>query len=168
MNFTELATKRYSMRSFSSKEVEQGKIDAIIEMVKLAPTASNNQPQKVKVITSKAELEKVDLTTRCRYQAPIVFLICYDDNQCWIRSFDKAKSGEVDSSIVTTHMMLKAEELELGSLWVMHFDAQKTSELFELPANIIPMAMLMVGYPSLLAKPAKPHSQSKKIEEMLF
>ena len=168
MNFSELATKRYSMRSYSSKEVEQEKIDAILEMVKLAPTACNNQPQRVMVITDKSALEKVDLTTGCRYKAPLVFLICYDENECWVRNFDGAKSGEVDSSIVATHMMLKAQELELGSLWVMHFDAQKTRALFDLPTNVIPMTMLMVGYPGPLAKPAKPHSKSKRIEEMII
>jgi len=168
MNFTELATNRYSMRSYSTAEVEQTKIDAILEMVKLAPTACNLQPQRVKVITAKEDLVKVDACTGCRYHAPVVFLICYDSDECWVRNFDQAKSGEVDSSIVATHMMLKAEELELGSLWVMHFDAQKTSELFDLPTNIIPMTMLMVGYPGLLARPAKPHSITKGIEEMLI
>jgi Nitroreductase len=168
MNFTELATQRYSMRSYSSKEVEQVKIDAILEMVKLAPTACNLQPQRVKVINAKEDLAIVDACTGCRYQAPVVFLICYDSKECWVRNFDQAKSGEVDSSIVATHMMLKAEELGLGSLWVMHFDAEKARELFNLPTNIIPMTMLMVGYPGLLAKPAKPHSVTKKIEEMLI
>ena len=47
MDFLQLAKERYSVRKFSSKEIEVEKISAIIEAGRIAPTAKNNQPQKI-------------------------------------------------------------------------------------------------------------------------
>lgn len=46
MDFLELAKERYSCRSFCTKEVEKEKIEKILEVAKLAPTARNLQPQR--------------------------------------------------------------------------------------------------------------------------
>ena len=50
MNFTELAKYRYSCRKFSDREVEQEKIEHILEAGNLAPTACNLQPQRILVL----------------------------------------------------------------------------------------------------------------------
>ncbi|MBR4972578.1 MAG: nitroreductase family protein, partial [Oscillospiraceae bacterium] len=45
MDFLEIAKARQSCRSYDeSREVEQGKLDAILEAVRLAPSACNGQP----------------------------------------------------------------------------------------------------------------------------
>ena len=54
-----LAHERYSVRKFSDKEVEREKLDAILEAGRCAPTAVNNQPQRVLVIESAEALEKL-------------------------------------------------------------------------------------------------------------
>ncbi|MDR0957828.1 MAG: nitroreductase family protein [Clostridiales bacterium] len=168
MEFKELAAKRYSVRQFDEKPVEQEKIDMILESARIAPTAANRQPQKIKVITSEEELKKVDVCTPCRFKAPLVFLVCYDKSECWGRTFDSATSGTVDASIIITHMMLQAEDLGIGTTWVMHFDPKKAVEEFNLPENYIPISFLVAGYPAVDAVPAPGHSIRKKIEEILF
>ena len=167
-SFFELAAGRYSVRSFDQKNIEPEKLAKVLEAGRIAPTAHNDQPQRIKVVTSAEELAKVDECTRCRFGAPAVLLICYDRNVCWKRSFDEALSGEVDASIVTTHMMLAAEELGLGTCWVMYFNPAKAIELFSLPDNIIPVAMLPIGYPSASAAPSERHGDRYKIEELLL
>ena len=47
MSFLELAKKRYSVRKFSDKKVEKEKLDLILEAGRIAPTAHNNQPQRI-------------------------------------------------------------------------------------------------------------------------
>ena len=42
--------------------------------------------------------------------------------------------GEVDASIVTTHMMLQAWELGIGSCWIGSFNPKEVSEAFDIPA----------------------------------
>jgi nitroreductase len=43
-------------------------------------------------------------------------------------------------------MMLEATSLGLGTAWISYFDTQKTKDLLDLPDNIIPVMMLLVGY----------------------
>lgn len=49
MGFLELASQRFSVRSFSDKPVEQEKTDKILKAAQLAPTAVNFQPQMIPV-----------------------------------------------------------------------------------------------------------------------
>ena len=50
MEFMELAKKRYSVRKFSDKPVEKDKLEQILEAGNIAPTAKNQQPQRVYVL----------------------------------------------------------------------------------------------------------------------
>jgi len=167
-SFIELAKNRYSVRSFDPRPVEPDKLNQILEAGRIAPTAHNNQPQRIKVLTSSGELSAADECTRCRFGAPAVLLVCYDKPACWVRRFDGAISGEIDAGIVTTHMMLAAQDLGLGTCWVMYFDAAKATELFELPENIIPAAMLPIGYPSKTAAPSPQHSDRLSLDALLL
>jgi len=166
--FQELSVSRYSVRNFKSQSVEPEKLSQILEAGCVAPTACNNRPQRIKVITDEKGLAIADECTPCRFGAPVVLLICYDKSLCWRRNFDGALSGETDASIVTTHMMLSAHDLGLGSCWVMYFDPKKTSELFSLPENIVPVAMLPIGYPADDAAPNERHFDKLGAEEMLL
>ncbi|MCL2163946.1 MAG: nitroreductase family protein [Oscillospiraceae bacterium] len=167
-SFLDLAKKRYSVRSYKETPVEPEKLKQVLEAGRIAPTACNNQPQRIKVITDPTELEMMDECTPCRFGAPAALLICYDKTVCWERRFDGAHSGEIDASIITTHLMLAAQEAGLGVCWVMYFDPVKTVELFALPDNIVPVAFLPIGYPAEGAAPAEGHSQRQAIEDLLI
>jgi nitroreductase len=167
MAFLELAKERFSVREFDPRPVEAGKLSAILEAGRVAPTACNNQPVRVKVADGAKDLAKVDECTPCRYGAPTVLLVCYDKNTCWENPFG-GNSGQVDASIVTTHLMMEAQEQGLGSCWVMYFDPTKAAELFELPANIVPVAMLPIGYAATGCQPADRHGERRGVGEMLL
>jgi nitroreductase len=168
MNFRELVAGRYSVRQFKNKPVEQEKIDLVLEAARLAPTAANKQPQRILVITGEEALARVDKCTSCRFAAPLVFLVSCDTDQCWARAkYDGAKSGEIDASIVATHMMLQAADIGLGTTWVMYFDPVKTREEFRLPANIIPVAFLPAGYPADEAAPSDRHTLREPPEKLI-
>ena len=47
MEFIELAKSRYSVRSFSTRQIEEEKLNKILEVAKISPTAVNKQPQKI-------------------------------------------------------------------------------------------------------------------------
>ena len=72
----------------------------------------------------------------------------------------------MDVSIVTTHMMLQATALGIGTTWVMWFDAAKTRELFALPENIVPVCFMVAGYPAEDAAPSHNHDKRKTMEEL--
>lgn len=168
MDFLELAKQRYSCRMFSNKEVEKEKIDLILEAARVAPTGRNFQPQRILVLTEKEELEKLSACTQYGWGAPVIMVICYDKNVSWKRKQDGAEGGEVDASIVTTHMMLEAQNLGLGTTWVGSFAPDKLKEVYEFPENLEPVAILPIGYPADDAHPSDLHSQRNDIEQIVY
>ena len=168
MDFIKLAQNRYSVRSYAEKEVEEEKVQKILKAAQIAPTAKNCQPQKIYVLKSLEVLEKIRSVVRSAYNAPIVFLICADQDLSWRNPLEKDyDSGEMDASIVTAHMMFEAEELGLGSVWVRWYDPIQVAQIFNLPDNIKPICLLPVGYPALGSHPSPQHEASRTMEEMV-
>ena len=167
MDFLELAKKRYSCRKFSDRQVEEEKVNAILEAARLAPTAVNFQPQRIIMINSKDGLEKLKRSINPNLNPTLAFIVSYDKNECWVREYDSKPSGEVDASIVATHMMLEASELGIGSTWVMHFNPFNIKEDFNLAEDIIPVALLVMGYPASDACPSARHYEKKKLDEFV-
>lgn len=167
MNFMELAKTRYSMRSFDGRPLPADAVENILQAGILAPTARNQQPQKVFVLQSEEALEKLGQCTTCTFNTKTAFLLCFDKEKSWKRSYDGADSGFVDVSIVTTHMMMEATDLGIGTTWVMWFDAAKAKELFELPENIVPVCFMVAGYPAEDAAPSHNHNKRKSMEELV-
>lgn len=165
MAFIKLVEDRYSLRKFSEKPVEKKKLELILKAGRLAPTACNNQPQRILVIQSPEAIEKLKKCTPCHFGAPMALIICYDSTLSWKRPHDGHDSGDVDASIICTHMMLQAAEQGLGTTWVGYFDPAAVKTEFSLADNIIPVAILPLGYAAEGAEPAEIHYQRKPIEE---
>lgn len=163
MDFQELAAKRYSVRDFKQMPIPKVVIDQILTAGNAAPTAHNNQPQEIIVIQSFKGLETLKKCTKCHYNAPLAFIICYDRGKCWKRDYDNKHSGDIDASIVATHMMLEAADLGIGSAWIMYFIAEAIRVEFELPDNVEPVAILIMGYTD--AEPSKAHFERRSVEE---
>ena len=73
----------------------------------------------------------------------------------------------MDASVVGTHMMLEAEDLGLGSVWVLLFDPGKVRDAFGIPDHIHPHFILAVGYPAADAAPYRPwHDTFRKMEDI--
>lgn len=167
MGFISLSSNRYSVRSFKEDKVEQDKINQIINAGIIGPSAANKQPVRLKVLTSKDDLEKLKKCTPYHYNAPLAIIVLYDKTSCWIRSYDKKLSGEVDASIFTTHMMLEAADLGIGSTWVMSYDPKVLISEYNIPDNLESVAILVMGYPSNDAKASSDHTNKKDIKEIL-
>ena len=58
MEFAQLEKARYSLRKFSDRPVEPEKLALVLEAARCAPTAHNNQPQRVFVFQSEQALKK--------------------------------------------------------------------------------------------------------------
>ena len=165
MDFIQLAEKRFSVREFSDRKVEKEVVEKIVKAGQLAPTACNLQPQRIFVIESEDALAKLRKCTACHYNAPLAFLVCFDKEECWKREFDGKFSGDIDASIVCTHMMLEAADLGVGSTWVMYYIPEAVKEEFELPDSLESTAILVMGYPGEGTMPSPQHQQKKPAEE---
>ena len=167
MDFDKVIAERYSVRKFENKHLEQSVIDELLKAGHLAPTGCNFQPQRILVINNYSSLSKLKKCTKWHFDCPLAMLVCYDKNECWTRRYDNEQSGVVDAGIVATHMMLEAAELGIGSTWVMSYDPEALISEFEIPDNIVPVAILVMGYPADDAEPNKLHTVYKNLTEFV-
>ena len=165
MEFQKVLDNRFSVRELCAKQVEDEKIQEILKVAQIAPTAKNNQPQKIYVIKSDEAMAKFRQCTKCHFDAPLGFIVCYDESQSFLGK-DGRQFGVLDASIVTTYMMLKATELGLGTTWVGLFDAKLAQQLFDMPQNVVPLAFLPTGYPKEGCQPNPRHFDNKPLDEI--
>lgn len=168
MNFTELALKRCSVRAYTGKKFGGDELYQILEAGKIAPTAKNLQPQRILAVQSDEGLKKMlDITSRAE-NAAAVLLICADKENVFINPFDNRDTTETDTSIVATHIILRAAELGVGSCWVCMFDREKAREVFAVPENFKVECIITLGYPTEDFEPSENHTSYKNMDELVF
>lgn len=168
MTFLELAKARYSVRKFKNDMIEDVKLNAILEAGRVAPTACNNQPQKIYVVKSEENRGKLAEVCRYTFDAPVILVIGYDKERDWKnRRMPGYSSGETDAAIICTHMMLEAWEQGIGSCWVGAFSAPAVEKALGLPENIRVTAMLPLGYATDDAEPAAFHSTYRDFDDTI-
>jgi len=166
MDLLKLISKRRSVREYTTDEIEQDKIDYIMECARLAPSAVNLQPWKFIIVKSA---EKKALLHQCYHRdwflhAPLYIIALGDTAQSWKRRADEKDHGEIDVTIAVEHIALAAVEKGLGSCWVCNFKVDLCKELFNLPENLVPVAILPIGYP---AKEEEEVSNRKPASEII-
>lgn len=168
MDFEKIIDERYSVRSFKPEHLPQGIIDKILEAGHKAPTGCNFQPQRILVLNTDESVAKLKECTKCHFNAPTAMLVCNNKDESWKRVYDGALSSPVDAAIVTTFMMLAAQNEGVGTCWVMHFNPAAMRESFNIPENIDPVALLVMGYPSEDAKPIDMHFKFRPMDETVI
>lgn len=168
MEFEKLINDRYSVRSYKNEHLPQSVIDKILEAGHKAPTGCNYQPQRILVINTDEAIEKLRECTKCHFGAPSAMLVCHNRDESWKRVYDGALSSPVDAAIVTTYLMLAAQNEGVGTCWVMHFNPAKMKENFNIPESYEPVSLLVMGYPSDDAKPIAMHYEFRPMSETVF
>lgn len=161
MDFLEIAKTRYSVRQYKDMPVEREKLDKILEAGRVAPTGKNAQPQKIIAVTSAEGHEKLSKGAKT-FGAPVALIVCSDKETAWTRPIDSKNIADIDASIVTTHMMLQATELGLGTLWMCWFKPEIIREEFNIPENYEIVDILLVGYADGEVMPPDRHADLRK------
>ena len=165
MEFREVIRKRYSCKKYSERQVEQEKLDAILEAGRLAPTAKNLQEQRVYVVRDPETLAKIDSVTPCRYGAPTVLVVAFNKNNVFTYPGGKRDSGVEDATIVATHMILAAADVGVDSCWLNFLDPDAAAETLGLPENEEVLMVMDLGYAAEGAGPLPNHDSRKEIGE---
>ncbi|WP_283606547.1 nitroreductase family protein [Faecalispora anaeroviscerum] len=140
---------RRSVRKFKDQAVEPEKIEKLLRAAMQAPSAANQQPWEFIVIQDKERLAQVAQASP--YAKPAAgsaatFVLLADENKLKIPT-----AWEQDMSTAAENMLLEAVHLDLGGVWfgvaTADFVAENVRQLFELPKNIRPFALISVGYP---------------------
>lgn len=146
MSFSQLISQRYSVRKFDSCPIPSDILSQILEAGRLAPTACNNQPQRILVLQGQS-MEKLSGCTPCLYGQSAALIVCYDKTESW-KSKSGREIGDVDGTIVLTQMMYQAQELGIGSLIVGIYKEDLLRKQFHIPDQFEIVSLLMLGYPA--------------------
>ncbi len=138
MNFFELIEKRQSCRGYSeSKEVEQEKLDAILEAARLAPSACNGQPYHFTVCRGEAAKKAAKATqsmgmNKFATQAPVLIVISEEKYVKSAALGAKVKGNDyrsIDIGITTAYLTAAATELGLSTCILGWLDDEKLREI---------------------------------------
>jgi nitroreductase len=149
MEFQDLIKKRYSVRSYQSKPVEDEKLKKVLDAARIAPTAVNKQPFRLIVVNTEGKKEELKRIYHADWfsQAPLIICACTVQSESWTRR-DGRNYVDVDTTIAMDHLILAATELELGTCWIAAFDAQAAIKILKLPEDVEPLLFTPLGYPA--------------------
>ena len=165
MDFAEVIRRRYSVRAYQRRAIEEDVLQRVLEAFVLAPTAANRQALGLVVIpTAGRERELARIYTRDWFaaQAPIVVCACAILDQGWVRR-DGKSYADVDVAIAMDHLVLAATNEGLGTCWIGAFDPVAAREALDLPQEVEPIAFSPLGYPA--DTPRAKHR--KKLEQLV-
>ena len=158
MDFLELVSSRQSVRAFDpERQVEKEKIERIIEIARLAPSACNAQPWSFVVVDDSELKNQVADATSSRVlgmnhftkQAPVHLLLVEEKVNIssgiggWIKKKDYA---QLDLGIVAAHIVLAAQAEGLGTCIVGWFDEDKVRDILHIPASKRVWLDIVIGY----------------------
>mgnify|MGYP001065538159 CR=1 FL=1 len=138
MDFDDVINKRYSVRGYLDKEVEDEKLEYVLKAATIAPTGVNNQPFKVFVIDTKKNKKQLSEIYGAEWfvEAPYVLCVVANVDEAWTRPWDGKNIADIDATIVMDHIILAATNVGLGTCYIAAFQADKASEFLNLNEKI--------------------------------
>lgn len=150
METIEAILTRRSVRQYTSQQVTDEQISAIIQAAMYAPSAVNKQPWHFIVFRSRETIQKIveiHPSSSMLLNCSAAILVCWDDRLQHDEGY-----GPVDCSAATQNILLAAHAMGLGSVWVgiyprvPRMDAIR--EIFNLPENLHGFSIVSLGYPA--------------------
>jgi len=178
MDLFEAIRTRRSIRKYTSQPVEDDKLDAVLEAVRLAPSWANMQCWRMVVVKDGVVKEKIsDLSyvesffapkgykanpsKKALAEAPVVIVLCAEPQQSgslWGQSYYL-----VDAGIAAENLMLAARAQGLGTVFVGVYDEVKVKGILNIPATVRIVGMFPIGYPASEQKDGPPRKPMQEI-----
>lgn len=171
--------KRWSPLAFSSDPIEEEKINSLFEAARWAPSCFNEQPWRILYATqdNSEEFDKLaSLLMEGNDWAKNAYMLIL---ACAKKTFDRKEKPnphhKYDTGAAIENLFLQASSMDLIAHEMAGFDAEKASEIYNIPENISVIAMMAVGYPGnkedlsedLLERENSPR-QRKELKEFVF
>ena len=156
---------RTSIRQYTDKTVEQGKIDTLLRAGMSAPSAGNKQPWRFIVIQDKNIISTIadSANKKPAQNAPLLIAICGDSNDTFPE--DGFDYWVEDCSAVTENMLLAAHAMGLGACWLGFYPRKDgvalLRSILHIPNYIIPLSVISVGYPNESPEPKDKWDEGK-------
>ncbi len=157
MRFDELILARRSVRKYQPKAVETEKLLALIEAVRMAPSASNTQPWKLILVDEPEIKERVARATfsgavpfnKFALEAPVIAVLTVEKHSVltqvagWMK---KRPFYLMDIGIAAAQFCLQATELGLGTCMLGWFDEAEVKKILKVPRAVRVALLITVGY----------------------
>jgi len=164
MQTIETLLNHKTIRNYKSDPIDDKVLETILEAGFRSSTTGNMQLYSVIVTrdeSKRAELCKVHFGQKMVEQAPVLLTFCADFNRfnkwCLQRdaepgydNFLSFFTAAIDALLVAQNAAVAAEAFGLGICYLgtTTYQADKLIEFFELPAGVVPITTLVVGYPA--------------------
>ncbi|RKY88448.1 nitroreductase [candidate division KSB1 bacterium] len=151
MEFFEVLKERHSIRAYKAQDIEEEKINAILNAANSAPSAGNLQAYKIYKVVNREKKSKLVWAAFGQSfieKAPLCLVFCAHPQ----RSAQKYGRRGVelysiqDATIAATFAHLTATALGLGSVFVGAFNEKEVKKALSLPRELKPIIILPVGY----------------------
>ena len=164
MDFLEIANLRQSCRSYDKeKNVEGEKLEAVLEAVRLAPSACNGQPYHITVCTGEAAKEVAKACSgmgmnKFAQDAPVLLVI---SEEAYVKSAAvgaKVKGNDyrsMDIGIAVAYLTAEAATQGLGTCILGWLDDEKIRAICGLTRPV--RLVVTLGYPA-----DKPREKKRK------
>jgi nitroreductase len=157
MRFDELMLARRSVRKYQAKAVEAEKLRALIEAVRMAPSASNAQPWKLILVddpetkeqVARATFSKIFSFNQFTMEAPVIAVLAVEKHSMttqlvgWLK---KRPFYLMDIGIAAAQFCLQATELGLGTCMLGWFDEAEVKKILKIPRAIRVALVITLGY----------------------
>lgn len=147
MDVFEAIRNRRSIRKYKDTQIEDEKLEKMLETARIAPSAANRQEWKFILVKDDEKREKlVDAAHGQKFlrQAPVVIVACSTESERKMPCGQYAYT--VDLSIAVSFMILEATELGLGTCWLGAYNEDEVKKILNVPEIIRVPAMFTVGY----------------------
>ncbi len=151
MNIYDLIKKRRSIRKFEPKEIEQDKLERVLNAARLAPSGKNVQAWKFIVVRDPERKEQ--LVDACKGQkfmaeADAAVAVAVNEEEVYQGHGNYMTSFAVDGAIALDHLILAATHEGLGTCWIGAFDENKVRKILKVPEPYRIVALTPLGYPA--------------------
>ena len=153
MNFREIAENRQSCRAYNSeKMVEKEKLNAILEVARLSPSACNGQPYHITVCTGEVAKKVAKATqgmglNKFAPDAPVLLVISekpYVKTAALGAKMKKNDYRSMDIGILSAYITAEAAAQGLGTCILGWLDEEKIRELCNLEGTV--RLVITLGY----------------------
>ena len=151
MEALEAIKKRASLKThFSGREVEQEKIDRILEAATLAPSARNTQPWRFIVVKGKEAVEALvskafSETNQVMKEAPVIIVACANPSDDIVR--DGKEYYLFDVGLAVENILLAATDLGLLTHPMTGLNEDELKGILGIPQEVRFVAATPLAYP---------------------
>lgn len=151
MDVSEAIHQRRARRIFDTRPVEDDKVAALVEAMRLAPSCNNNQPWRVVVCRGQDSLQKAkSALSRGNVYAtrvPVIFVIAAKlEDDCHGLS-DRRDYYLFGCGLAVGQMLLRATELGLIAHPIAGYDPVLLKKALGIPDEYVAITMVNIAYP---------------------